>query len=64
MSPGSNPPFASIENWAFSFSPLKPQFTQLYKGVPDYGGNMSDLVFARNCCVARMLPGEAELVSE
>ena len=25
---------------------------------------MSDLVLARNCCIARMLPGEAELVSE
>ena len=25
---------------------------------------MSDLVFARNCCLGRMLPGEAELVSE
>ena len=25
---------------------------------------MSDLVFARNCCVARMVSGEAELVSE
>ena len=25
---------------------------------------MSDLVVARNCCMARMLPGEAELVSE
>ena len=25
---------------------------------------MSDLVLARNCCVTRMLPGEAELVSE
>ena len=24
---------------------------------------MSDLVVARNCCMARMLPGEAELVS-
>ena len=23
-----------------------------------------DLVVARNCCMARMLPGEAELVSE
>ena len=30
----------------------------------DSGGNVSDLVFARNCCMARMLPGEAELVSE
>ena len=28
----------------------------------DSGGNVSDL--ARNCCLARMLPGEAELVSE
>ena len=30
----------------------------------DSGGNVSDLALARNCCVARMLPGEAELVSE
>ena len=25
---------------------------------------MGDLVFARNCSIARMLPGDAELVSE
>ena len=25
---------------------------------------MNDLVVARNCCLARILPGEAELVSE
>ena len=25
---------------------------------------MSDLVFECNCCLARMLPGEAELVSD
>ena len=30
----------------------------------DSSGNVSDLVVARNCCMARMLPGEAELVSE
>ena len=30
----------------------------------DSGGRVSDLVVARNCCMARMLPGEAELVSE
>ena len=30
----------------------------------DSGGNVSDFVFPRNCCMARMLPGEAELVSE
>ena len=27
-------------------------------------GNVSDLAMARNCCLARMLPREAELVSE
>ena len=30
----------------------------------DSGGNVSDLALARNCCLATMLPGEAELVSE
>ena len=30
----------------------------------DSGGNVSDLVFARNCCMAIMLPREAELVPE
>ena len=30
----------------------------------DSGGNASYLFLARNCCLARMLPGEAELVSE
>ena len=30
----------------------------------DSGGRVSDLVFARNCSIARMLPGEAELVLE
>ena len=30
----------------------------------DSGGNVSDLVVARNCCMTRKLPGEAELVSE
>ena len=30
----------------------------------DSGGNVSDIVVARNCCMARMFPGEAELVSE
>ena len=30
----------------------------------DSGGHVGDLVLARNCCLTRMLPGEAELVSE
>ena len=37
--------------------------TRVARGAK-YGGNMRDLVFARNCSIARMLPGEAELVSE
>ena len=31
---------------------------------PDLSVIVSDLVLARNCCLARMLPGEAELVSD
>ena len=27
----------------------------------DSGGNVSDLILARNCCVPRMLPGEAKI---
>ena len=30
----------------------------------DSGGHVSDLALARNFCLARLLPGEAELVSE
>ena len=42
-----------------------PQFTQLNKCLAiDGGGNVSDLVFACNCYVARMLPREVELVPE
>ena len=65
-SPDSNPPLLPFRNWAFSFSPLTPQVTQLYKWIPGYRRwwNVSDLVLARNCCLARMLPGEAELVWE
>ena len=31
VSPGSNPLCYRFEDWAFSFSPLTPQLTQLYK---------------------------------
>ena len=63
-SPGSNPFCYRFEDWAFSFSPLTPQLPRLCKLAIGSGGNVSDLVVARNCCMARMLPGEAELVSE
>ena len=43
-----------------------PQSTQLYKWVPCYRQwwTCEWIVVARNCCMTRMLPREAELVSE
>ena len=37
--------------------------TKFVSKLATCGGNVSDLVVARNCCVTRMLPAEAELVS-
>ena len=54
VSPGSNPhllPFRRLGIFVLSID-------------ASVGGNMSDLVVARNCSMARMLPGEAELVLE
>ena len=65
-SPGSNPLCYRVEVWAFLFAPLTPLLTQLYKWVPGYRQwwKCECLVIARNCCMARMLLGEAEFVSE
>ena len=65
-SPGSNPLCYRFEDWAFSFSPRRPSSLSCINEylATDSGGHVSDLVVARNCCMARMLPGEAELVSE
>ena len=55
-----------FEGWAFSFSPFTPSWLSYineYLAI-DSGGYVSDLVVARNCCMARILPGVAELVSE
>ena len=51
-------------DWAFLFSPLTPQFTQLHNWVPGYRPcwKCECLVIAHNCCMARMLPGESGLV--
>ena len=49
VSPGSNPPLLLFRRLGI---------------FVDSGGHVSDLVFARNCSIARMLPGEAKLVSE
>ena len=56
-----------FEVWAFLFSPRCPSSLICIKEylAIDGGGNMSNIIaFAPNCCVARMLPREAELVSE
>ena len=62
-SPGSNPPllpfrrlgiFRSLHRRPCSLSCINEYLTI------DSGGNVSDFVLARNCCLARMLPGEAE----
>ena len=65
--PGFESPFATVSkvghfrslHWrSSSFSCINE-----YLAI-DSGWNVSDLVVARNCCIARMLPGEAELVSD
>ena len=58
-SPGSNPLCYRFEVWAFSFTSRRLSCINVYLAI-DSGGNVSDLVLARNCCLARMLPGEAE----
>ena len=61
-SPGSNPLCYRFEVWAFSFCSRRLSRLSCineYLAI-DSGGNVSDLVVARNCCMARMLPREAE----
>ena len=62
-SPGSNPPLLPFRRLGI-FRSLHRRLCSLrcineYLAI-DSGGNVSDLVLARNCCLARMLPGEAE----
>ena len=55
-----------FEVWAFLFSSRRlsrPSCINEYLAI-DSGGNVSGLVVAHNCCMTRMLPGEAKLVSE
>ena len=62
--PGFESPFATVSKIG--------HFRSLHYGLScineylaiDSGGHVRDLVLARNCCLTRMLPGEAELVSE
>ena len=62
MSPGSNPAlllFRRLGIFVLSIGAPVDSAVNEYLSI-DSGGNMSDLVFARNCSVARMLPREAE----
>ena len=62
-SPGSNPPLLPFRRLGIFRSlhrrPCSLGCINEYLAI-DSGGNVSDLVLARNCCLARMLPGEAE----
>ena len=62
-SPGSNPPLLPFRRLGI-FRSLHRRLCSLscineYLAI-DSGGNVSDLVLVRNCCLARMLPGGDE----
>ena len=66
VSPGSNPsllPFRRLGIFVLSIDARSLSCINEYLAIGS-GGHVSDLALARNCCLARMLPGEAELVSE
>ena len=48
--------FAYVSKLRIFVLSTMPQFTQLYKEATDSGGNVS------NCCMARILPREVELM--
>ena len=56
IGPGSNPPIATVSKIG--------HFRINEHLAIDSCGNVSHFIVARNCCMARMLPGEVELVSE
>ena len=62
VSPGSNPhllPFRRLGIFVLRSLSCINEYLAI-----DSGGNVSDLVLASNCCLIRMLPREAELVSD
>ena len=65
--PGFESPFVTVSKIghfrSLHWRPCSLSCINEYLAI-DSGGNVSDLALARNCCLARMLPGEAELVSE
>ena len=65
--PGFESPFATVSKIghfrSLHWRPSWLSCTHEYLAI-DSGEHVSDLVFAHNCRIARMLPGETELVSE
>ena len=65
--PGFESPFAAVSKIGhFDSLHWRPWWLSCineYLAI-DSGGNVSDVVLVRNCSLARMLPGGAELVSE
>ena len=65
--PGFESCFATVSNIghfrSLYWRPCRLSCINEYLAI-DSGGHVSDWVFARNCCMTRLLPGEAELVSE
>ena len=61
VSPGSNPPLLPFRRLAIFVISID---VPVDSAAIDSCVNVTDLVSARNCSVARMLPEEAELVSE
>ena len=69
VSPGSNPPLVPFRRLGIFVLSINAPVDSAVGPMNEYlaiesGGHVSDLIFARNCSIARMLPGEAELVSE
>ena len=63
VSPGSNPTLLLFRRLAIFVLSIDALIDSSYLAI-DSGGNVNDLVVARNCYMARMLSGEAGLVSE
>ena len=64
--PGFESPLLPFWNLGIVVVSTTTQFIQLYKWVPDYRQwwKCEWVVFVRNCCMARMIPREVELVVE
>ena len=64
--PGFESPFATVSKIGYFRSlhwrPSWLSFINEYLAIGS-GGNVSDLVAARNCCMARMFPGEGHALN-